>query len=90
MSDVWGWIAAHQGQTFYTKKGLPVTYYIKGGELFCDRRERSITRSTFEKAWEKMQAHPDTIRGPRALNVYGAPYVWTILSAMRDEMGIEE
>ncbi len=86
MNNVWEWIAAHQGETFYTKKGLPFSYYIKGGELFCDRRERSITRSTFEKAWEKLQKNPDTIRGPKALNVYGAPYVWTILTAMREKL----
>ena len=48
---LWDEIRAHEGKQFLTKKGLPFTYTIKGGELFTDRRERSITRSTFEKAF---------------------------------------
>ncbi len=82
---IWEWIIAHEGNTFYTKKGLPFTYYIKGGELFASRRERSITRSTFERACEKMLERPDEITGPKTLNVYGAPYVWAILCAAQQE-----
>ena len=52
--ELWEHIVDRQGETFYTKKGLPFTYYIKGGELFASRRERSITRSTFEKAYQKL------------------------------------
>ena len=84
---LWERISARQGETFYTKKGLPFTYSIKGGELFTSRRERSITRSTFEKACRKIQEHPEEVSGPKKLNVYGAPYVWAILSAV---MGQEE
>ena len=51
---LWDVIREHEGQQFLTKKGLPFTYTIKGGELFTNRRERSITRSTFEKAYEKL------------------------------------
>ncbi len=79
---LWEWICDREGETFYTKKGLPFTYYIKGGELFASRRERSITRSTFEKACQKIQDHPQEVSGPKRLNVYGAPYVWAILSAV--------
>lgn len=75
---LWQTIISHQGEAFYTKKGLPFSYTIKGGELFTDRRERSITKSTFEKAYEKLMAAPDEICGPKALNVYGAPYVWAV------------
>lgn len=84
---LWEQILARQGETFYTKKGLPFTYYIKGGELFASRRERSITRSTFEKAFRKIQDNPQEVSGPKKLNVYGAPYVWAILSAV---LGQEE
>lgn len=79
---IWEQIVSRQGNTFYTKKGLPFTYYIKGGELFASRRERSITRSTFEKACRKFQEHPEEMTGPKKLNVYGAPYVWAILTAI--------
>lgn len=80
--NLWDHLTACQGETFYTKKGLPFTYYIKGGELFTSRRERSITRSTFERAYRKMLDNPEEITGPKALNVYGAPYVWAILETV--------
>lgn len=82
---LWERISVRQGETFYTKKGLPFTYYIKGGELFTSRRERSITRSTFEKACRKIREHPEEVSGPKKLNVYGAPYVWAILAAVLQE-----
>ncbi len=84
ISNLWDVIQEYEGRPFATKKGLPFTYMIKGGELFTDRRERSITRSTFEKAYEKLardqigEQAPKRIVGPKTLNVYGAPYVWAV------------
>lgn len=79
---LWTYICRYQGKIFYTKKGLPFTYYIKGGELFASRRERSITRSTFETAYKKIMEAQGKITGPKKLNVYGAPYVWAILTSI--------
>lgn len=84
IDNLWQAITSHQGETFYTKKMLPFTYTIKGGEMFTDRRERSITKSTFETAYSKIRENPDKITGPKALNMYGAPYVWAILSKVTD------
>lgn len=84
VSRLWDMITAHEGKSFATKKGLPFAYAIKGGELFTDRRERSITRSTFERAYDKLERDqcgadaPRRIVGPKTLNVYGAPYVWAV------------
>jgi hypothetical protein len=86
--DLWSTIEKYQGKTFHTKKGLPFVYHVKGGELFTDRRERSITRSTFEKAFEKLKEDmlgenpPCRIHGPKALNMYGAPYVWAVFTGI--------
>ncbi|MCM1044292.1 MAG: hypothetical protein NC417_02170 [Candidatus Gastranaerophilales bacterium] len=86
--DLWGTIEAHQGKPFLTKKGLPFTYYVKGGELFTDRRERSITKSTFDKAYEKLlqdqlgEEAPRRIVGPKTLNMYGAPYIWAVFAGI--------
>lgn len=86
--NLWDVIMRHAGESFVTKKGLPFTYAIKGGELFTDRRERSITRSTFERAYEKMERDqcgdgaPRRIVGPKTLNVYGAPYVWAVFTGI--------
>ena len=69
---------------FWCKRSRLV-YYIKGGELFASRRERSITRSTFEKAYQKLCDNPKEVSGPKSLNVYGAPYVWAILATVLKE-----
>lgn len=88
LPGLWDEIRAYEGKQFLTKKGLPFTYTIRGGELFTDRRERSITRSTFEKAYEKLlqdqegESAPRKIVGPKTLNVYGAPYVWAVFAGI--------
>ena len=43
-------LETHQGETFYTAKGLPFHYTVRGGELFVDRRAKSITVSTVASA----------------------------------------
>lgn len=88
IDNLWQMIESYQGKPFATKKGLPFTYAIKGGELFTDRRERSITRSTFEHAYQRLvedrtgENPPCRIVGPKTLNMYGAPYVWAVLAGI--------
>ncbi len=79
--NLWEIIVSLQGTTFYTAKNLPFTYTVKGGELFTDRRGRSVTRSTFEKAFEKIRSDA-AVTGPKKLNMYGAPYVFAVLKAI--------
>lgn len=79
LENLWDKVVAHQGETFYTKKKLPFSYTIKGGEMYTDRRERSITRSTFEAAFRKIEKAQGQVTGPKSLNVFGAPYVWAVL-----------
>lgn len=76
---LWQLLIDHQNKTFYTMKKLPFTYNVKGGEIFVDRRSKSITKATFEQALNKLKANPEQIKGPKSLNVFGAPYVWAIL-----------
>ncbi len=99
LNNLWDVITENQGREFRTKKGLPFTYTIKGGELFTDRRERSVTRSTFEKAYEKLrldravEGAPERIVGPKTLNVYGAPYIWAVfigIGLIEDEVKQEK
>ena len=47
IESVWQLLTEHQSETFYTMKKLPFTYVVKGGELFVDRRSKSITKATF-------------------------------------------
>lgn len=77
--ELWKVLEARQGETFYTAKKLPFQYTIRGGEMFVDRRSRSITRSTFANALKKIGERSEEVRGPKSLNVFGAPYVWALL-----------
>lgn len=79
---LWRTLEERQGTLFYTAKNLPFQYTIRGGEMFVDRRNRSITRATFARALEKIYEHPGEIHGPKALNVFGAPYVWAIFMSL--------
>lgn len=77
--NLWDVIIAHQGETFYTAKQLPFTYTIRGGEFFTDRKKKSITRATFEKAFQKVSEDTEhRITGPKALGVFGAPYIFAV------------
>ena len=82
IDSVWQLLTEHQGETFYTMKKLPFTYVVKGGELFVDRRSKSITKATFEQALNKLRENP-LITGPKSLNVFGAPYVWALFKAFQ-------
>lgn len=78
IEELWDLLIEHQNETFYTMKQLPFQYYIKGGELFVDRRSKSITKATFAQALQKLKDDPYKITGPKSLNVFGAPYVWAV------------
>lgn len=83
---LWELLKQRQGEIFYTAKKLPFTYTVRGGELFVDRRSKSITRATFDRAMEKLlrdEAHE--ITGPKALCCFGAPYLWALYLALLQE-----
>ena len=78
---LWQQLSDHQNETFYTVKNLPFSYSIKGGELFVDRRTKSITKATFQQALDRIEKDPEKVTGPKSLNVFGAPYIWALLKA---------
>ena len=80
--EFWNRLVSCQEQTFYTEKKLPFTYQIRGGEMFVDRRSKSITKATFEKALERVQEAPEQVTGPKSLNVFGAPYIFALLRGL--------
>ena len=77
--EFWEELVRNQGKIFHTVKGLEFRYQVIGGELFVDRRSKSITRATVEKAWDKLHAAPETVTGPKSLGVFGAPYVLSLI-----------
>ncbi len=80
--EVWDMITKHQGEEFLTVKGLPFTYTMKGGEIFISRRSKSITRSTFDAAWARIEELGKAVTGPKKLGVFGAPYLWAIFKKL--------
>ncbi len=81
IDTLWDLLSEHQNEPFYTVKKLPFSYIIKGGELFVDRRTKSITKATFQQALDRIAKNPDKVIGPKSLNVFGAPYIWALLKA---------
>ena len=91
LENLWQVIESHQGETFLTVKHLPFTYTIKGGELFTDRKRKSITRSTFEKAYIRVQEEPESITGPKdAERVWSALYLGFVSGLWRGGREKEE
>lgn len=90
---LWKAIAAFQEYPFETCKGLQFTYLVKknrdgsaGGELFVNRKEKSITRSSVELAYKKAvelqqpdeNGVPGKVTGPKKLGVFGASYLYPV------------
>ena len=79
VQEVWALLEQHRGEQFYTAKCLPFCYIIRGGELFVDRRSKSITISTVAAALQKIatrQAVGEAITGPKKIGCYGASYLY--------------
>ena len=65
----------------YTAKGLPLKYTVKGGELFFNRKEKSITRATVMEAFHKARGLQKTygfVSGPKKLGTFGASYLYAV------------
>ena len=56
METLWKAIELFVGYVFHTATGLKYTYTVHGGELFISRKEKSVTMSTVEKAYERVVA----------------------------------
>lgn len=63
---LWRELEARQGEIFFTAKKLPFRYSIRGGEMFVDRRSRSITKATFSKALQKLKKSRRKSKGRKA------------------------
>ena len=64
--EVWAMLQAHEGETFYTAKGLPFHYLIHGRELFVNRKNKSITISTVANALARIKAREAAGHHPSA------------------------
>ena len=85
VQQLWQLLEQHQGETFTTAKGLPFHYAVRGGELFVDRRAKSITVSTVAaalRAVERLAAEGKPVTGPKKLGCYGASYLYPVFQRL--------
>ena len=78
---LWEKLQQMQGHPFLTAKGLEFSYSITGNELFINRKEKSITRSTVNMAYRKAREVMDaegSVNGPKKLGVFGASYLYPV------------
>ncbi len=87
MNDIWPLLAAHGGETFYTKgrglsPGVPFTYTIHGGEMRVNRKDKAITRATVMLAYQRAAEMSGIVPGPKVLGVFGASYIYPVFVAL--------
>ncbi len=79
---LWDALPLYQSYPFKTAKGLKFTYYIKGNEIFVDRKEKSITRATVNIALRNALESGATITGPKKLGTFGSSYLYPIFKIL--------
>ena len=76
--EVWKTMELFQNYTFYTAKKYKFCYRMSGGEIFVTRKEKSITRSSVNIAINKVIEKKGIIPGPKAMDVFGASYLYPV------------
>ena len=87
---LWSILIYLQGCVFLTSKGLKFTYKIKGGEMFVNRKSKSITQATVFMAFLKSMELGGVVAGPKKLGTFGASYLYPIfvrLGVIRGDVG---
>lgn len=75
---LWQVLKQYEQVEFQTVKGLAFTYVIKGNEMFIDRKEKSITKSSVLLAFQNLVKQGGIISGPKKLGTFGASYLYPI------------
>ena len=85
--ELWEALKEHEGETFCTsgrgsRPGVAFTYQMKGGELFVSRKEKSITKASVMKAYQKVLELDGIVTGPKKLGTFGASYLYPVFLAL--------
>ena len=78
MDNLWDCIIAFGGYPFYTARGLKFKYEVRGGEMKVDRKEKTVTRSSVEIAYERAVEMGGVVTGPKKLGVFGSSYIYPV------------
>lgn len=80
---LWELMSRLAGCVFLTSKGLKFTYKIRGGEMFVNRKSKSITQATvFMAYWKAVELMKETgsVNGPKQLGTFGASYLYPVFA----------
>ena len=80
---LWELMSRLAGCVFLTAKGLKFTYKIHGGEMFVNRKSKSITQATvFMAYWKAVELMKETgsVNGPKQLGTFGASYLYPVFA----------
>ena len=78
---LWKAIEVFAKYPFVTEKGLPLKYTVRGGEIFFNRKDKSVTKATVMKAFRQarqIQAEKGFVNGPKELGTFGASYLYPV------------
>lgn len=83
---LWDTLEYLQGCIFHTsgrgnREGVKFRYEIRGGEMFVNRKEKSITRASVMLAFSntmKLQQESGCVAGPKKIGTFGASYLYPI------------
>lgn len=78
---LWETFVLFEGYVFHTVKGKSFYYWIKGNEIFFNRKEKSVTKATVNMAFEKairLQNENITITGPKKIGCFGDSYLYSV------------
>lgn len=78
---LWAAFEAFARYPFSTEKGLSMKYTVKGGEIFFDRKKKSVTKASVMKAFyraRQLQNEKGFINGPEELGTFGASYLYPV------------
>ena len=62
--------------------GVDFTYKIHGGEMFINRKEKSITKATVMETYKRVVELNGEVKGPKPLGTLGAGYLFPIFVKM--------
>lgn len=79
---LWNMLIHLQGCVFLTAKGLKFTYQIRGGEMFVNRKSKSVTQATVFMAFRKAMELEGIVAGPKKLGTFGASYLYPIFERL--------
>ena len=78
---LWDAIMAYADYPFLTEKGLSMKYTVKGGEIFFNRKEKSVTKASVMNAFHRarqLQHEKGFVNGPKELGTFGASYIYPV------------